>query len=101
MINHITLVKFKSSCSQSDKVFAAVKLKEGLEDLALKIQGLEEIKVENILLDTSTADMLVLCKFTEKSAIERFHNSPFMFNVKNIMESYIERMDSADYISYD
>lgn len=101
MINHITLVTFKSSCSQSDKVFAAVKLKEGLENFAHKIQGLESIKVENILMDTSSADMLIQCKFTEKSAIERYLNSPFMFNINNITENYIERMDTADYISYD
>lgn len=97
MLTHICLVNFKSEMSHSDKTIAAVKLKEGLENLAGKIDGLIEIKVENLLLDTSTADMLITCKFTGKPALQRYSGSPLLFNVQSIL-NHVERLDIADYI---
>ena len=47
MLTHISLVKFKSEMTESDKRISAVKLKEGLEKLSGKIDGLVEIKAEN------------------------------------------------------
>ncbi|MCM1054141.1 MAG: Dabb family protein [Bacteroides sp.] len=98
MLIHISLVKFKSEMTQSDKRISAVKLKEGLEHLSGKIDGLLDIKVENLLLNGSTADMLIVCKFTDKSALERYNNSPLLFNVQHVLEK-IERLDTADYIA--
>lgn len=97
MLTHICLVHFKPELSQSDKTIAAVKLKEGLENLAGKIDGLLEIKAENLLLDTSTADMLITCKFTGKPALQRYSGSPLLFNVQKILD-YVETLDIADYI---
>lgn len=97
MLTHIALVNFKSGMSHSDKTIAAVKLKEGLENLSGKIDGLINIRVENLLLETSTADMLVICKFTGKPALDRYSDSPLLFNVQGIL-NYVERLDVADYI---
>ncbi|MBD5104653.1 MAG: Dabb family protein [Ruminococcaceae bacterium] len=98
MLVHISLVNFKSGMTDSDKKISAVKLKEGLENLSGKIDGLIEIKVENLLLDSSTADMLVIAKFTGKAALERYNNSPLLFNVQSVLDK-IERLDMADYIA--
>ncbi len=92
MLTHISLVKFKSEMTESDKRISAVKLKEGLEKLSGKIDGLVEIKAENLLLDSSTADMLIISKFTGKPALERYNNSPLLFNVQNILNN-VERLD--------
>lgn len=97
MLTHICLVNFKSEMSHSDKTIAAVKLKEGLENLSGKIDGLINIHVENLLLETSTADMLVICKFTGKPALDRYSDSPLLFNVQGIL-NHVERLDTADYI---
>ncbi len=97
MLTHISLVNFRSDMSESDKRISAVKLKEGLERLSGKIDGLLEIKAENLLLDSSSADMLIICKFTGKPALERYNNSPLLFNVQNILNN-VERLDTADYI---
>jgi len=83
--------------SHSDRTIAAVKLKEGLENLSGKIDGLLEIKVENLLLESSTADLLITCKFTGKPALDRYNSSPLLFNVQNILNN-VERLDIADYI---
>ena len=40
MLTHICLVNFKSEMAESDKKIAAVKLKEGLEKLSGKIDGI-------------------------------------------------------------
>lgn len=93
MLTHISLVKFKSEMTESDKRISAVKLKEGLEKLSGKIDGL----AENLLLDSSTADMLIISKFTGKPALERYNNSPLLFNVQNILNN-VERLDTADFI---
>lgn len=98
MLIHISLVNFKSEMTESDKKISAVKLKEGLENLSGKIDGLIDIKVENLLLDSSTADMLVIAKFTTKAALERYNNSPLLFNVQSVLNK-IERLDMADYIA--
>lgn len=98
MLVHISLVNFKSELPQSDKKILAVKLKEGLEHLSGKIDGLIDIKVENLLLESSTADMLVICKFTTKAALERYNSSPLLFNVQSVIDK-IERLDTADYIA--
>lgn len=97
MLNHICLVNFKSEMSQSDKIIAAVKLKEGLENLKGKIDGLLEIKVENLLLETSSVDMLIICKFDGKPALKRYNDSPLLFNVQRVLDR-VERLDIADYI---
>lgn len=98
MLTHITLVNFKSEMAQSDKKISAVKLKEGLEKLKGKIDGLIDIKAENLLLDGSTADMLIIGKFTGKAALDRYNNSPLLFNVQAVLNN-IERLDIADYIT--
>lgn len=98
MLVHISLINFKSGMPQSDKKILAVKLKEGLEHLSGKIDGLIDIKVENLLLDSSTADMLVIGKFTTKAALERYNSSPLLFNVQSVLDK-IERLDIADYIA--
>ena len=97
MLTHICLVNFNSDMAPSDKTIAAVKLKEGLENLRGKIDGLLDIKVENLLLDSSSADVLIICKFTGRPALDRYSGSPLLFNVQGILNR-VERLDIADYI---
>lgn len=72
---------FKDELSDSDRRIAAVKLKSGLEDLAEKVDGLLDISVENILLESSTADILLFCKLENEQALENLKNTPLLFNI--------------------
>lgn len=99
MLNHIALLNFRDELGESDKRIAAVKLKSGLEDLADKIEGLIDIKVETLLLDCSSADILLLCKLQDREALERLKTSPLLFNIKTVIDENLDRVHTADYIS--
>lgn len=97
MLNHIALLTFKKELSDSDKRIAAVKLKSGLEDLADKVEGLLDISVESILLESSTADILLLCKFENEKALENLKSTPLLFNIKPTIDKYLARIHTASY----
>lgn len=99
MFNHITLLTFKKELSDSDKRIAAVKLKSGFEDLAGKVEGLLDIKVESILAESSTADLLLLCKFENEEALENLKTTPLLFNFKSVIDSCLARTHTAGYYS--
>ena len=97
MLNHIALYNFKKDMDPGDRRIAAVKLKEGFENLKGKIDGLSSISVEIILQDTSTADFFLKAKFKDKAALESFNNSPLLFNIKNELDK-VEAIYTADYV---
>ncbi len=99
MLTHISFLRFKKNFSESDKRIASVKLKTGLENLAGKIDGMVSIKVENILLDTSNVDLLIIAQFESKEALDSYHTSPLTFNFKNTLDASMEKTYTADYIS--
>ncbi len=98
MLTHISLLRFKKELSESDKRIAGVKLKTGLENLAGKIDGMISINVENILLDTSNVDMLIIAQFETKEALDNYHTSPLIFNFKYTLDASMETAYTADYI---
>lgn len=97
MLHHVALLTFKKELSDSDKRIAAVKLKSGLEDLAGKVDGLLEIKVENLLLESSTADILLLCKLENEQALKNLNTTPLLFNIKHEIDEYLARYHTASY----
>lgn len=97
MLNHIALYNFKKDMDASDRRIAAVKLKEGFENLRGKIDGLMSISVEIILQDTSTADFYLKAKFRDKDALFSFNNSPLLFNIRNELDK-VEVIHIADYV---
>ncbi len=99
MLTHIALFKFKDNLDESEKRFASVKLKRGLEDLNGKIDGMENIKVENLLLESSNVDLVIMAKFENKKALQNYHTSPLTFNFRSILDRSLEKMYIADYIN--
>lgn len=97
MLNHIALLTFKDELSESDRRIAAVKLKSGLENLAGKVEGLLEISVESILLESSTADVLLLCKLENEQALENLKSTPLLFNIKPVIDKSLGRIHTASY----
>lgn len=97
MLNHIALLTFKDELADSDRRIAAVKLKSGLENLAGKVDGLLDISVESILLESSTADILLQCKLEDERALENLKSTPLLFNVKPVIDSSLARIHTASY----
>ena len=97
MLNHVALYNFKKDMDVSDRKIAAVKLKEGFENLRSKIDGLMDISVEIILQNTSTADFLLKAQFRDTAALNSFNNSPLLFNIRNELEK-VEVIHTADYV---
>lgn len=97
MLKHIALLTFKDELADSDRRIAAVKLKSGLEALAGKVDGLLKISVESILLDSSTADVLLLCDLENEQALENLKSTPLLFNIKPVIDSSLGRIHTASY----
>ena len=97
MLRHIALYNFKKDVDDSDKKVAAVRIKKALENLRDKIDGIIEISVEILLLESSTADFLLVAKFRDKAALDGFNNSPLLFNVRSQMDK-VEVVHTADYV---
>ena len=97
MLTHIALYNVKKEVDDSEKKVAAVRIKKALENLRDKIDGIIEISVEILLLESSTADFLLVAKFRDKAALEGFYNSPLLFNVRTQMEK-VDVVHTADYV---
>ena len=97
MLNHIALYNFKKEVDVSERKVAAVRIKKALENLRDKIDGIIEISVEILLLESSTADFLMLAKFRDKAALDNFYNSPLLFNIRAQMDK-VEVVHTADYV---
>lgn len=97
MLIHIALLTFKDELTDSDRRIAAVKLKSGLENLSGKVDGLLEISVENILLESSTADILLQCKLEDEQALENLKSTPLLFNIKPVIDMALGRIHTASY----
>lgn len=97
MIKHIVLMTFKKEMTDSDRRIVSVKLKSGLENLSGKVDGLLEISVESILLDSCSADFLLCCKLKDERALENLKSTPLMFNIKPILDSGLEWIHTASY----
>jgi len=59
MVKHIILWQLKDELSEAEKQSAKQKIKSGLEDLAGKVPGLIDIKVNINGLPTSNADIML------------------------------------------
>lgn len=97
MLNHIALYNFKEEVDPSERKVAAVRIKKALEDLKDKIDGTIDISVEILLLESSTADFLLLAKFRDKTALDNFKDSPLLFNVRTQMDM-VDKIHTADYV---
>ncbi len=99
MLTHIAFLRFKKNLDESEKRFASVRLKSGLEDLNGKIDGMDNIKVENLLLETSNVDLIIMAQFENKESLQNYHTSPLTFNFRNILDKSLEKMYVADFIN--
>ncbi len=76
MIKHVILWQLKEELSETEKYEVKKGIKEGLESLKGKIQGLLEIKVEMNPLASSNADVMLDSTFENENALKEYAIHP-------------------------
>ena len=76
MVKHIILWQLKDELTAIEKETVKLGIKEGLEALTGKIDGLTEIKVETQGLSSSNADIMLYSVFVNEDALKNYAVHP-------------------------
>lgn len=76
MVKHVILWTLKSEYSESEKQEIKADIKEGLEGLLGKIEGLTQIKVYTEGLKSSNADLMLDSTFKDEQALKAYAVHP-------------------------
>lgn len=76
MIRHVILWKLKDEFTPQRKYQISCDVKNALEALAGKIEGLEKLQVHIQLLESSNADMMLESVFSSKEALANYQKHP-------------------------
>lgn len=83
MVKHVILWQLKDEFDADKKAEIKAGIKEGLEGLQGKIEGLVEIKVNTIGLDSSNADLMLDSTFVNEEALKGYSVHPAHVEVAN------------------
>ena len=76
MVKHIILWQLRDELSSDEKVNVKAGIKESLESLLTKIDGLVEIRVETDGLTSSNADVMLYSVFENEDALKAYAVHP-------------------------
>ena len=97
MVKHIIIWNFKESMTSDEKTKAASKIKEGLEGLIDKIEGLVEISVEATPLSSSNGDLMLDSSFVDEDALKDYQVDPEHLKVAEYVRSVMDSRKCFDY----
>lgn len=97
MVKHIIIWNFKEELSESERSEAASKIKEGLEGLKGKIDGLEDIKVNTLPLESSNGDIMLDSTFSDEDALKGYQVNPLHIEVATYVCSKVGARKCFDY----
>lgn len=83
MVKHIILWNLKDEFTNEEKESIKLGIKEGLEGLSGKIEGLIDIKVNTQGLSSSTADLMLDSTFESEEALKFYASHPLHQEVAN------------------
>ncbi|HAE15664.1 MAG: Dabb family protein [Solobacterium sp.] len=83
MVKHIILWKLKDSLSAEEKETAKKEIKEGLEGLKGRIEGLTDIHVYTDGLASSNTDIMLESVHTDRDALAFYAGHPLHVDVKD------------------
>ncbi len=83
MVKHIILWNLKDELTAEEKETVKKGIKEGLESLQGKIEGLVDIRVNTIALSSSTADLMLDSTFENEAALKFYASHPLHQEVAN------------------
>ena len=83
MVRHIILWNLKNELSAEEKAAARKEIKEGLEGLQGKIEGLVSIKVYTDALPSSNTDIMLESVHEDKAALDLYAGHPLHVDVRD------------------
>ena len=91
MIKHVILWKIKEGYSDSEKEKIKADIKNGLENLMGKIDGLTNIHVQTECMESSTADVMLDSEFESVDALKAYAVHPdHVYVADNFVRPYME-----------
>lgn len=96
MVKHMIIWKFKDDVI--DKQDKAIAIKEALEALAGKIDGLIEMHILTNKLEVSSGDIMMDSSFTDQNALGNYQNHPLhQAAANNFVRPFMNQRLSFDY----
>ena len=97
MVKHVIIWNFKEELSADEKKVAAAKIKEGIEGLLGKIDGLTDIKVYTNPLASSSGDLILDSTFVDEDALKGYQVNPEHVAVATYVRSQVGSRACFDY----
>ena len=95
MVKHIILWNLKDEFTPEEKENIRFGIKEGLESLQGKIEGLIDIKVNINGLSSSTADLMLDSTFESEEALKFYASHPLHQEIANLRVSPFTKQRSC------
>lgn len=96
MVKHIILWKLKDDCNTSE---IKKNIKENLEALVGKIDGLIELKVQTECLDSSNVDVMLYSVFENKEALNNYAIHPqHVYVADKYVRPFTENRSCIDFL---
>ncbi len=98
MVRHVIVWNLKTDLTPDEKLAAMSKIKEGLEGLIDKIDGLVEISVATNPLTSSNGDLMLDSLFVDEEALLSYQQNPDHLSVAQFVRSVAEGRKCFDYV---
>lgn len=98
MVRHVIIWSFKEEYSAAEKAEFAAKIKEGIEGLVGKIDGLLHAEVNISPLSSSKGDLFLDSTFTDEAALEAYQANPDHLAVATFVRSVVGERRSFDFV---
>ncbi len=97
MVKHIIIWTFKDELTDKQKIERRKEIKNGLESLKGKIDGLEDIKVYTDFLDSSNGDLMLYSLFSDEQALKAYQTNPEHLKVAEIVRASVSSRKCVDF----
>lgn len=97
MVKHVIIWNFKEELTADDRKVAAAKIKEGIEGLLGKIDGLTDIKVYTNPLASSSGDLILDSTFVNEEALKGYQVHPEHVAVATYVRTQVGSRACFDY----
>ena len=97
MVKHIIIWSLKEEFSNEEKAEIKAKIKAELENLAGKIDGLEEIKVYTNPLESSNGDLMLDSTFKDEDALKGYQVNEDHVKAATYVRSVVESRKCFDF----
>lgn len=98
MVRHVIIWDLKEELSPEEKTQRKLLIKQGLESLKDKIDGIISIRVETELLDSSNGSLMLDSTFENEQALKNYSVHPEHLKVaNNIVRPYVSQRKCADF----